>query len=153
MPLRNQTTKSKHTYSVEAVVSFIQSPEKIISLNPLVTSFHQIKVLPTAPQLVTYGITDKLTLLGFIHTTTRYTVTFRNCDRGVDTEAKAAIGVIARSRWRVDEDGRVVEEGELEAPRMLMPYVNKEWGRSHRLIMDRLEEKLGTSRVALATEM
>lgn len=60
----------------------------------------------------------------------------------MDTVAQAAAGVVSRGRWQVDEEGRVVEEGEIEAPWWLMWYVFGQWAASHEALMARLEEKL-----------
>jgi len=144
------TTKSVQSYSFPVALSILHSPEELMYLNPLVVSFNLIS---STPEAVTYGVTDSLTLCGFIRTQTRYTATFRNCDHGVDVETKATMGIITRSRWRVDEDSRVVEEGELEAPSWLMAYVHRQWSSSHQSLMGRLEEKLTTRLTKLTKEI
>lgn len=136
---RTLTTKSVKAYVFPVALSFLQSPETLISLNPVAVSS---QLIHSTPSTLTYSVTDSLTLLGFIRTTTSFTVTFTNCERGVDTEARASMGVIARSQWRVDDDGRIVERGELYAPSWLMAFVYNKWKGSHQLLMDRVEEKL-----------
>lgn len=56
--------------------------------------------------------------------------------------ANAAMGVQTRSRWRVEEGGKVVEEGELRAPWWCVRWVEGVWKESHEALMRRLEERL-----------
>lgn len=136
---RTLTTTSAHSYALTPALAILHSPSSLISLNPLVLSH---SLLSSSPTSTTYTITDSLTFLGW-HTTTSYEATFTPTARGVDVVARAAMGVETRSRWRVEEEGRVVEEGELRAPWWCVRWVEGVWQASHGVLMRRLEERLG----------
>lgn len=145
---RTATNRSQRTYPISDVLAILQDPSALISLNPLVVSHSLLPPAdPTSPS-TTWTITDSLKLLGIFNTTTTYTGTFTpSGERAVEVVAHAAAGVVSKARWSVDEDGTVVEEGEIEAPWWLMGYVYGQWKASHALLMERMEERLSARRL------
>ncbi|KAL8290038.1 hypothetical protein RQP46_002977 [Phenoliferia psychrophenolica] len=140
---RKVVNRSKGQYPIADVLAILHSPSALITLNPLVTAHSLLPTLEPAGASTTWSITDALKLFGVFPTTTTYTGTFtRSGARAMDVRCLAALGVVASGRWTVEDDGTVVEEGELEAPWWLIGYVSGQWEASHKVLMVRMEELL-----------
>jgi hypothetical protein len=139
-PTATRTTTSKRSYARADVLAVLHSPSTLISLNPLVSSHALLSSTSTSS---TYAVTDTIPVLGGMTSTrTTYEATFSPGEKGTLVRAKAAMGVETRSEWKVDDEGRVVEVGELRAPWWAVSFVEGMWSKSHQILMDRLEEQL-----------
>ncbi|KAK4700882.1 hypothetical protein P7C70_g5362, partial [Phenoliferia sp. Uapishka_3] len=142
---RKVTNRSKGRYPISDALSILHSPSSLIKLNPLVLSYDLLpsNAVDQDSTITTWSIRDSLKLLAGLYTsTTTYIATFEPHPQGTDTVAMAEMGVVSKSSWRVEDDGTIVEEGELEAPWYLMAYVFGQWEASHTRLMERLEETL-----------
>lgn len=139
-PTATKTTISRGSYARADVLAALHSPSTLISLNPLVSSHALLSSTPTSS---TYTVTDTIPLLGgILSTRTKYEATFSPGENGTLVRAKAAMGVETRSEWKIDDEGRVVEVGELRAPWWAVSFVEGMWSKSHQTLMDRLEGQL-----------
>lgn len=75
------------------VLAFIQQPKNLIDLSPVV-----IDAAASSDDPNTWMITDKLSVL-CLPFTTKYTSTFKLTDNGIDSETRAAAGVVLGDNW------------------------------------------------------
>jgi len=134
-------SKGSHPFSV--ALSIIQDPKQLILLHSRVVSCEP--GTPTPPYTSFYTVTDALPL-PFIsyQPRTSYKVSFIETERGINSYAEAGAGVIAKSTWTVEEDGRIKERGDFEAPWWIRWYVERTWKGSHEELMENLERKVST---------
>ncbi|KAI0078934.1 hypothetical protein K474DRAFT_1770705 [Panus rudis PR-1116 ss-1] len=90
-------------------LEFIQNPEAMIDINPLVIHRHQD---PNDPNL--WIIKDSLKVMGVMKYEIEYTARFARVVNGTDVEVHAPAGTTLLSHWRVTEvEGRVQIEEEV----------------------------------------
>ena len=94
---REFTCEKEIQASYEDVLRFIQDPFKLCIQNPLITSVVKDE---TDPQL--YTITDRLSIVGPLTTSTTYRAKIVSIEGGVTTETEAALGTRLRSRFVVE---------------------------------------------------
>ncbi|GAA5826181.1 hypothetical protein JCM5353_003836 [Sporobolomyces roseus] len=121
---------SKGSYPFSTALSILQDPKQLILLHSRVVSCEP--GAPTPPYTSFYTVTDALPLpfIGrFVcyQPRTSYKVSFIETARGINSYAEAGAGVIAKSTWTVEQDGRIKERGEFEAPWWVKCH--EEWGK------------------------
>jgi hypothetical protein len=94
----------------EVVVDFLQGPEGMIDLNPLVKERHPISppehALPDELDCIWYSITDKISYLpgaarDILTSEIAYSAAFHKLPLGMQSHCYAPMGVDIRSRWTV----------------------------------------------------
>lgn len=96
------------------VLKILQNPHALFSLSPLISNVSNDSLDPSS-----YTITDRLSFLGYFHTTTSFQCTLSNRDSGVETKVVAGGGTRTKTIYRVkpgDLNGTsvVTEQGTVE---------------------------------------
>lgn len=150
----------RKTPTLTALVNFLQTPENLITLNPLVESFHRSPQPQPPPHAdsddkddesnVIYTITDRIPIplaCGLTISST-YTAEFSEPDEvmGMLCTSRAQMGVVTGSLFWVEDSttGVVVKERfkVYRCPFGMRWFIMMVAGRSRVGMMERLEEKL-----------
>jgi len=86
--------------SKEKVLEFVQDPEKVLHINPLIYSFVQDTQDPSW-----YTIKEKLPVLGgLIESSTTFRCKWEQVEHGNNVDVEAGLGTRLRNEMRVSED-------------------------------------------------
>jgi hypothetical protein len=113
-------SKTVHS-SLDHVLSALHDPILLIDLGPLVVG-HTVD--PSDPDL--YHITDKLTVLGYFHTETKFTSRFTRMEDGVSSSVKAGLGTVITTHWTArstSEGTEILEECSVEVTLTTLPGI------------------------------
>ncbi|KAJ7648457.1 hypothetical protein B0H17DRAFT_1186763 [Mycena rosella] len=148
-------TSTKHINApVEDVIATLHDFQKMINLNPLVTSSVPD---PTDPN--TISVTDKLPLFLGLSVPTTYTAKFEAVADGMNTNNTASAGVLLHNEWRAVANASggtdLTETDTLtltkrQANFLLSPIVTSELQTSHNQLMNTLASQLETAAAAAA---
>ncbi|KAG2023431.1 hypothetical protein CC2G_001085 [Coprinopsis cinerea AmutBmut pab1-1] len=123
--------------SQTTILELIQDPVKLCTLSPLVIGVEVDKDDP----MVVY-VTEKLVLLGFFKTTTKFTCKVKVLPGGVVADVTADLGTRLINHMWVEKntDGTTVinEHTKVEALFFFMPFVYSTMSEAHNAVMDKL---------------
>ena len=123
------------TTSAKIILSILQNPVTMITLNPLVKTYN---LIPNSSP-VTYSVTDKLLTIF----STTYTASFTNTTNGMETISQADGGLTLDGHWSV-QDGTLVEEVDVTGSELVIPFVKGEIQSSHQQLHDALMSMAAT---------
>ncbi|KAF8078561.1 S-adenosyl-L-methionine-dependent methyltransferase [Lyophyllum atratum] len=121
--------------SPEAVLRLLHDINVLFAVNPLITH-----ITPDPSNSSAYTVTDRLVVLGYFKTETKYKCWLHLRDDGLDTDVLAGLGTRLKGRYRVraGENGttELTEETLIEGLCFLLPYITYHMSRqlkqSHR---------------------
>ncbi|KAJ7634315.1 hypothetical protein B0H17DRAFT_1280031, partial [Mycena rosella] len=132
---------------VEDVIAALHDFQRMINLNPLVTSSVPD---PTDPNTIV--VTDKVPLFLGLSFPTTYTAKFEAVADGMNTNNTASAGVLLHNEWRAVANASggadLTETDTLTANFLLSPIVTDELQTSHNQLMDTLASQLETAAAA-----
>ncbi|KAJ7292624.1 hypothetical protein C8J57DRAFT_2991 [Mycena rebaudengoi] len=134
------TTTKRINAPVADVIATLHDFDRMIRLNPLVTSS---TVDPTNPNVFT--VVDKLPLFLGITIPTTYVATFESLPNGMNTDNTASAGVKLHNEWRaVEVDGAtdLTETDTVTANLLLMPIVKSQLQTAHDELFETLASQL-----------
>jgi hypothetical protein len=96
LTLQRSVSLSKTTHiSLTDVLNTLHNPVLLVNLSPLVVD-HTVD--PSETDL--HHVTDKISILGFFPTRTKFTVKFTLVEDGVISSVDAGFGTVVKSQWR-----------------------------------------------------
>ncbi|KAJ7085414.1 hypothetical protein B0H15DRAFT_951022 [Mycena belliarum] len=137
-------TSTKHINApVETVIAALHDFQRMINLNPLVSSS---EVDPSDPSGKTIKVSDKLPLFLGINIPTTYTAKFEAVPDGMNTDNAVAAGVKLHNEWRAVANPSggtdLTETDTLTANFLLSGIITKQLQTSHNQLMDTLAAQL-----------
>ncbi|KAG5654080.1 hypothetical protein H0H81_007494 [Sphagnurus paluster] len=123
-----------------AVLKLLHDPDVMFRTNPLITD-----VIPDPSHASSYTVVDRLVVMGFYKTQTKFHCHLNLREDGLDTDVVANLGTKLRGSYTVNVgDGKtteLVEETVVEGLFFLMPYIVKTMSAAHEAVLENLVAK------------